>query len=105
MQDVPSCAHFLKAAVDTLFCASLESLVPARLSESVQEISMKRLAALLVLCVLILPLASHAQNSAPQAPTGRKKRVAVFDFDYATVKTSTAALFGTDIDVGKGISD
>ncbi len=28
-----------------------------------------------------------------------------FDFDYATVKTGTAALFGTDIDVGKGISD
>ena len=40
-----------------------------------------------------------------QAPQGRKKRVAVFDFDYATVKTSTAALFGSDIDVGKGISD
>jgi len=27
------------------------------------------------------------------------------DFDYATVHSSTAALFGQDIDVGKGISD
>ena len=42
---------------------------------------------------------------AQQAPQGRKKRVAVFDFDYATVRTSTAALFGTDIDIGKGIAD
>ena len=27
------------------------------------------------------------------------------DFDYATVQSSTAAIFGTDIDVGKGITD
>jgi curli biogenesis system outer membrane secretion channel CsgG len=43
--------------------------------------------------------------TAPAAPTGRKKRVAIFDFDYATVQTSTSALFGTNVDVGKGISD
>ena len=68
---------------------------------------MRRIAALFVLSVLCAPLAMRAQNNAPanQAPQGRKKRVAVFDFDYATVKTSTAALFGSDIDVGKGISD
>ena len=78
---------------------------------------MKRLAALFVLTLLCLPVAARAQSSAPAAqPTasapsgsapaqGRKKRVAVFDFDYATVRTSTAALFGTDIDVGKGIAD
>ncbi|MBZ5567214.1 MAG: curli production assembly protein CsgG [Acidobacteriia bacterium] len=35
----------------------------------------------------------------------RKKRVAVFDFDYATVRSGVAALFGTDVDVGRGISD
>ncbi len=34
----------------------------------------------------------------------RKKRVAVFDFDYSTVRSGVAAIFGTDIDVGKGIS-
>jgi curli biogenesis system outer membrane secretion channel CsgG len=80
---------------------------------------MKRIAALFLISVLFAPLAMQAQSNAPaaqpaasapgapaaQAPQGRKKRVAVFDFDYATVKTSTAALFGTDIDIGKGISD
>ena len=35
----------------------------------------------------------------------RKKRLAVFDFDYATVRSGIAAIFGSDIDVGKGISD
>jgi curli biogenesis system outer membrane secretion channel CsgG len=48
------------------------------------------------------PAAAPTQATAPQ---GRKKRVAIFDFDYATVQTSTAALFGTNVDVGKGISD
>jgi curli biogenesis system outer membrane secretion channel CsgG len=80
---------------------------------------MKRIAALFLFSALFAPLAMRAQSNAPaaqpaasapgasaaQAPQGRRKRVAVFDFDYATVKTSTAALFGTDIDIGKGISD
>ena len=51
------------------------------------------------------PAASAPGAAAAQAPQGRKKRVAVFDFDYATVKTNSAALFGTDIDIGKGIAD
>ncbi len=38
-------------------------------------------------------------------PAGRKKRVAIFDFDYATVQSASAAAFGTNVDVGKGISD
>lgn len=50
------------------------------------------------------PAASSAPAAAP-APTGRKKRVAVFDFDYATVQSSSAALFGSNVDVGKGIAD
>jgi curli biogenesis system outer membrane secretion channel CsgG len=80
---------------------------------------MKRIAALFVLSVLCAPLATRAQNSAPpaqpatsapgaaapQVPTGRKKRVAVFDFDYATVKSYTDGLFGTSVDVGKGVAD
>jgi len=40
---------------------------------------------------------------AQQAP--QKKRVAVLDFEYGTVKSAVAALFGTDQDVGKGIAD
>jgi curli biogenesis system outer membrane secretion channel CsgG len=35
----------------------------------------------------------------------QKKRVAIMDFDYATVQSSAAAIFGTNMDVGKGITD
>lgn len=35
----------------------------------------------------------------------QKKRVAVMDFDYGTVRSDVAAIFGSDQDVGKGISD
>ena len=52
-----------------------------------------------VLGVLILTLAvtlgAWAQN---------KKLVAVLDFDYGTVRSAVQAYFGTDQDVGKGIS-
>jgi curli biogenesis system outer membrane secretion channel CsgG len=93
---------------------------------------MKRLAALFLLSFLCVPLAVRSQTKkttaspaaaqpaaapaaapeaapASQAPStpapARRKRVAVFDFDYATVRTNSAALFGSDIDVGKGIAD
>lgn len=39
------------------------------------------------------------------AAAQQKKRVAVFDFDYSTVQTTSAAVFGTNLDIGKGISD
>jgi curli biogenesis system outer membrane secretion channel CsgG len=42
---------------------------------------------------------------AQTTPTPRKKRVAVFDFDYATVHGGVAAIFGQDVDIGKGVSD
>jgi len=35
----------------------------------------------------------------------QKKRIAVMDFDYATVRSTVAQLFGTDRDIGKGVSD
>ena len=38
-------------------------------------------------------------------PAQQKKRVAVMNFDYATVQSGVAALFGTNQDVGKGIAD
>jgi curli biogenesis system outer membrane secretion channel CsgG len=34
-----------------------------------------------------------------------KKRVAVFDFDYATVQSGLSAIFGQNVDIGKGIAD
>lgn len=36
---------------------------------------------------------------------GRKPRVAVMSFDYATVQSYSSAMFGSNVDVGKGISD
>ena len=52
------------------------------------------------------PAASPAATPAatPQ-PTGPKKRVAVMNFEYGTVMSSVQSIFGTDQDVGKGISD
>jgi curli biogenesis system outer membrane secretion channel CsgG len=41
----------------------------------------------------------------PAAGAQHKKRVAVLNFDYATVQTTVSAVFGTNVDVGKGISD
>jgi curli biogenesis system outer membrane secretion channel CsgG len=41
----------------------------------------------------------------PQAAPKRRPRVAVMDFDYATVQTVSAAVFGTNVDIGKGIVD
>ncbi len=38
-------------------------------------------------------------------PPKRRPRIAVMDFDYATVQTVSAAVFGTNVDVGKGIVD
>jgi curli biogenesis system outer membrane secretion channel CsgG len=53
-------------------------------------------ALLALLVVAALPL------GAQQAP---RKRVAVLDFDYATVHSGVSALFGQDVDIGKGIAD
>ncbi len=75
---------------------------------------------ILVVCsflVAVIPVGAQTSSAAgagPAAstvpstsavPAGRKKRVAVFDFDYATVQTASSAVFGTNVDVGRGISD
>jgi curli biogenesis system outer membrane secretion channel CsgG len=39
------------------------------------------------------------------AQAQQKKRVAVLNFDYATVQSGVSAMFGTNKDVGQGISD
>jgi curli biogenesis system outer membrane secretion channel CsgG len=55
---------------------------------------------------MLLTVLAAAQTAAPaSAAAGRKKRVAIFDFDYATVHSDVASLFGSDVDVGKGVSD
>ena len=56
---------------------------------------MERLFKLLYIAIAVV-LVCNAQQ---------KKRVAVMNFDYATVRSGMAAIFGTDMDVGKGIAD
>ena len=65
---------------------------------------MKRWFLWVLLFAVTVPVYSQTQPGANPAPA-RKKRVAVLDFDYATVRTDAAALFGSDVDVGKGITD
>jgi curli biogenesis system outer membrane secretion channel CsgG len=57
-------------------------------------------AAGLALLLGALAIPTHAQT-APK----RRPRIAVMDFDYATVQTVSAAVFGTNVDIGKGIVD
>jgi curli biogenesis system outer membrane secretion channel CsgG len=56
---------------------------------------MKRL-----VCFAAVALASAGICAAQQ-----KKRVAVLNFDYATVHSYVSSIFGTDQDIGKGIAD
>src|SRR4029077_19432465 len=57
-----------------------------------------------VLAIVTTTWVSSAMAQTAPAPV-RKKRVAVFDFDYATVHGGVAAIFGQDVDIGKGVSD
>ena len=41
----------------------------------------------------------------PACMAQQKKRVAVLNFEYGTVQSSVSAIFGTNQDIGKGISD
>jgi curli biogenesis system outer membrane secretion channel CsgG len=43
--------------------------------------------------------------SAVHAPAQQKQRVAVVNFDYATVQIGVQAIFGANQDIGKGIAD
>jgi len=53
------------------------------------------------LSTLTLQPTANAQTA---PPAGAKHRVAVMNFDYGTVQSSVSAIFGTDQDIGKGIS-
>src|SRR5207237_1240727 len=67
---------------------------------------MKRTVFAILLLCLALPLETLAQaTAASTTPPARKKRVAILDYDYGTVHKDVYALFGSDVDVGKGITD
>ena len=62
---------------------------------------MRRL--MLTLSLFSLLLLANAELRAQAAPA--KHRIAVLDFNYATVMSTSQAVFGTQVDIGKGISD
>jgi curli biogenesis system outer membrane secretion channel CsgG len=53
----------------------------------------------------LLGFLSFAVLATPAGAQAPKKRVAVLNFEYGTVSTSVAQIFGTNMDVGKGIAD
>jgi len=69
---------------------------------------MKRFGTALCLAVLLTvgsPGRSDAQTPGAAPGSARKARVAILDFDYATVRTYVSAIFGRDVDIGRGVSD
>ena len=60
---------------------------------------MKRLALIVCLAALAVPAVPVF------AQTPARKRVAVLDFDYGTVRSYVADIWGSDQDIGKGIAD
>ena len=73
---------------------------------------------LTLVCLLLTSVDLQAQNAppppaqaaptppgAPAPPQGRKKRVAVFDFDFAAVQSQATAALGANVDVGRAITD
>ena len=65
---------------------------------------MKRniIASLFVPFILLTVLVS---NPVTHSSAQEKRRIAVFDFDYATVTSNVYAYFGSNQDIGKGIAD
>lgn len=58
----------------------------------------------LMLALSLFPAAALSAQQ-PAAQTGQRHRIAVLDFNYGTVMTTSQAVFGTQVDIGKGISD
>ena len=54
---------------------------------------------------LIALLLAGLSSAAICQTSAQRHRIAVLDFNYATVMTTTQAVFGTNQDIGKGISD
>jgi curli biogenesis system outer membrane secretion channel CsgG len=67
---------------------------------------MKHKKSLPILAILLLIAAGVVSQTANgQSAAKRRPRIAVLDFDYATVQSYSSAIFGTNVDIGKGITD
>jgi len=62
---------------------------------------MKKTRLAVLASLLLLAVVSTAWGQA----SPRKKRIAIMDFDYATVHAGVSQIFGQDMDIGKGIAD
>jgi curli biogenesis system outer membrane secretion channel CsgG len=56
-------------------------------------------------CALAVLCGAAVEAQAQAGAPGRKPRVAILDFEYATVYRDVQLIFGQNIDVGKGITD
>ena len=56
-------------------------------------------------CALALLCGAAVEAQAQAGAAGRKPRVAILDFEYATVYRDVQVIFGQNIDVGKGVTD
>jgi curli biogenesis system outer membrane secretion channel CsgG len=62
---------------------------------------MKRFA---VVVAVLAAIAAGTMSQQADAQAKRRPRLAILDFDYATVQSWSSALFGTNVDIGKGIT-
>ena len=65
---------------------------------------MNRLTLILCLTALAAPALVAQDATAPASVPAAKRRVAVLDFDYATVHSYVTGLMGSDVDVGKSVA-
>lgn len=66
---------------------------------------MKKSVRALLGLALVGALAIPTLQAQAPAAGARKPRVAIMDFEYGTVYSNVAAIFGSNVDIGKGISD
>jgi curli biogenesis system outer membrane secretion channel CsgG len=69
-----------------------------------RSLSIRILTSLIALASFASLTAIRTQAQTPAPAPATKHRVAVMNFDYGTVQSSVSAIFGTDQDIGKGIS-
>src|SRR5687767_10632230 len=63
------------------------------------------LVASLVAASTVAILNAQTTQTTSGSAAARKTRVAVLDFDYATVHNNISAIFGSNVDVGQGVTD
>ncbi len=67
---------------------------------------MKRFVPILaILAAMAAAIVCESAGAQAAAAAKRRPRLAILDFDYATVQSYSSALFGTNVDVGKGITN